>query len=452
MPTLPLPTVRCSFLLLGLLATGFLPLSGVADEAVPSDPQPRWWKGNIHTHTLWSDGNDFPEMVAEWYRTRDYNFLALSDHNTLSEGIRWMRYDAIAGRGGKDALKKYRSRFGGGWVETRGESGTPSYEVRLKPLVEFRALVEQRGRFIMIQGEEISDRSQGKPVHMNATNLKEVIQPLGGATVRQAIENNLRAVQDQAQRIGREILVHVNHPNFGYALTAEDLAAVLEERYFEVYNGHPGVAHEGDAHHPGVERLWDIANTIRLGQLQAAPLFGVATDDSHKYHGQVGSRPGRGWVMVRSNYLTPEHIIRSMKAADFYASSGVLLKSVEFDADAGELSLQIDGREGATYTTRFIGTLIDYDQTSQPRKTADGKPVTATRKYSADVGKVLATVKGLRPAYQLTGKELYVRAVVTSSVHHPDPSFRDQHEQAWTQPVGWRRRLDSSRDVRQTTK
>src|SRR6188474_2299929 len=79
----------------------------LADEAVPANPQPRWWKGNLHTHTFWSDGDDFPEMVAEWYRTRDYNFLALSDHNVLSQGMRWMKAADIQKRGGEDVLKKY---------------------------------------------------------------------------------------------------------------------------------------------------------------------------------------------------------------------------------------------------------------------------------------------------------------------------------------------------------
>src|SRR5690606_33661001 len=146
-------------------------------------PPLRWWKGNIHTHSLWSDGNDFPEMIAEWYRTNGYNFLALSDHNILSEGVRWIKHDEIVRRGGKDALAKYRRRFGGGWVETRGTEGTPDFEVRLKPLEEFRPLVEERGRFLMIQGEEISDRVEGKPIHMNATNIKELVLPLGGVTV-----------------------------------------------------------------------------------------------------------------------------------------------------------------------------------------------------------------------------------------------------------------------------
>jgi hypothetical protein len=406
-----------------------------ADDAVPADPPLRWFKGNIHTHTLWSDGNEFPEMVAEWYRTHDYNFLALSDHNVLSEGVRWMKHADIVKRNGKDALAKYRARFGGGWVETQGEPDSPDFAVRLKPLDEFRALVEERGRFIMIQGEEISDRAEGKPVHINATNVKEVIEPLGGATVRETIDNNLRAVEDQAERLGREILPHLNHPNFGLAVTAEDLAAVLRERFFEVYNGHPGVKHLGDEHHPSVERLWDIANTIRIAQLKAPPLMGVATDDSHNYHGEKGSRPGRGWIMVRARYLTPEHILRAIKAGDFYASSGVTLSDVRFDAKTRTLQIDIAADEGASYTTQFIGTRSDYDASSEPRLDKDGKPIAATRKYSDDVGEVLATVKGLHPQYKLTGDELYVRAVITSSLHHGDPSFDHQHQQAWTQPV-----------------
>lgn len=427
--------VGCSLLFLGPA------LSRGQDDAVPAEPQSRYWKGNIHTHSLWSDGNDFPEMIAEWYRTHDYNFLALSDHNVLSEGSRWMKHDAIIARKGQTALEKYEKRFGGGWVETRGERGTPGFEIRLKPLDEFRSLVEERGRFIMVQGEEISDSVGGKPVHMNATNLKLVAPPLGGKTVAAAIEANLKAVQDQADRTGREILVHLNHPNFGFAVTAEDMAAAVSERFFEVYNGHPVVKHLGDADHPRVEALWDIANAIRLGQLQTAPLFGVATDDSHSYHGEAGSHVGRGWIMVRSRYLTPEHLIRAIKSGEFYASSGVTLRSVQFDAVSKKLSLEIEAEEGVEYTTEFIGTPVDFDPASEPRLDKDGKPIVATRKYSPAIGQVFTTVAGPRPEFQLTGRELYVRAVVTSSRPPVDPAFKDQRQQAWTQPVGWEHHL-----------
>jgi hypothetical protein len=418
-------------------------LYAAARAAEPvNDAGLRWWKGNIHTHSLWSDGNDFPEMIADWYKSHGYQFLALSDHNILSEGVRWMKHDEIVKRGGKDALAKYVRRFGDKWVETRGTPGTPDHAVRLQPLDRFRTLLEEPGRFLMIQGEEISDKAEGVPVHLNATNLEKLIEPVGGRTVAEAIDNNLRAAEEQARQTGREMLVHLNHPNFGFAITAEDLASVLRERFVEVYNGHPSVYHLGNDERASVEQIWDIANTIRVSQLAAPPLFGVATDDSHNYHSSAGATSGRGWIMVRAARLEPETLIKAIKAGDLYASSGVTLRDVRYDPQKKVLRLDVHAEQGIEYSTQFIGTKVGYNPDSKPRTGDDGKPLRTTRKYSADVGQVFATVSGTSPSFQLTGDELYVRAVVTSTKPHPNPSFMGQHEQAWTQPVGWQERLD----------
>ena len=71
----------------------------------------------------------------------------------------------------------------------------------------------------------------------------------------------------------------------------------------------------------------------------------------------------------------------------------------------------------------------------------EGKEIVATRTYSSDVGKVLAKITGTSATYQLTGNELYVRAVVTSTKKHWNPSLENQTEQAWTQPVGWQKHI-----------
>jgi hypothetical protein len=142
--------------------------------------------------------------------------------------------------------------------------------------------------------------------------------------------------------------------------------------------------------------------------------------------------------MVRAKHLTPESLIRAINRGDFYASSGVALGEIVFDEESDTLSLTIEPDGDAIFTTQFIGTSADYDATSEPRTDKAGKPQAATQKYSSDVGAVFATVTGLNPSYKLTGRELYVRAVVTSSRSHHDPSFKDQHQQAWTQPVGWK--------------
>jgi len=50
---------------------GCLVLVGCA----PVEPEPQWWKGNLHTHSLWSDGDDYPEMILDWYKTNGYHFM-----------------------------------------------------------------------------------------------------------------------------------------------------------------------------------------------------------------------------------------------------------------------------------------------------------------------------------------------------------------------------------------
>src|SRR5690606_24632135 len=138
------------------------------------------------------------------------------------------------------SLAASKERFGEDFVETRtGADG--KVEVRLKRLDEIRAVLEEPGRFLLIPAEEISDRYEKLPIHINATNVGEAIRPQGGGSVREVMRNNLRAVKEQAVRLARPILAHLNHPNFYWAITAEDLAHVVEERFFEVFNGHPEV-------------------------------------------------------------------------------------------------------------------------------------------------------------------------------------------------------------------
>ena len=50
-----------------------------------------WHKGNLHTHSFWSDGDDFPEMIIKWYKDHEYQFIALSDHNTIADSDFWYK-------------------------------------------------------------------------------------------------------------------------------------------------------------------------------------------------------------------------------------------------------------------------------------------------------------------------------------------------------------------------
>ncbi len=393
----------------------------------------RWWRGNLHTHTLWSDGDDYPEMVADWYRSKGYHFLTLSDHNTLSDTEKWISPSKL--KTGEEALTKYRARFGAEWVEERAVEGKT--EVRLKRFAEYAGKVGEAGRFLMIPSEEVT----GKAVHINATNLREVILPYSGLGDRtsggmvKAMQYVFDAVAEQGKRLGVPMMAHLNHPNFTWAVTAEELMQVDRARFFEVYNGHPTVHNGGDNVHAGTEAMWDIVLSERLGHLGKEVMYGVATDDSHRYHTEDprSSTVGHGWVMVRAERLEAGALVEAMNRGDFYASTGVSLKGVT--RSDGILSVEVDAEAGVDYTIEFIGTRRGYDRVSHPVMDTKGGEMRVTRRYSADVGAVLATERGVKAEYRLRGDELYVRARVTSSRDQQRSPVAGDKERAWTQPL-----------------
>ena len=391
----------------------------------------KWWKGNLHTHTLWSDGDDYPEQIAKWYKDHGYHFLTLTDHNTLQTGERWI--DVMKSKGGPPAFAKYSKAWGRDWVQTRTREGRQ--EVRLRTLEEFRSHLEKPGAFLMIKGEEITDRWKNAPVHMNATNLRELIKPQGGNSVLEVMQANMNQLLSQRKTTGQPMFLHLNHPNFGWGVTAEDLMRVKGESFFEVYNGHPSVRNIGDKTHASTERMWDIINTRRLSELNMNILYGLATDDSHNYHGLAPGRSnsGRGWVMVRAAKLEPLSLISAMESGNFYSSTGVTLK--ELTQTKKEIAISIALEKGISYTIQFIGTRKGYDPKNEPYTLVSGAKLRVTHRYSDDIGQVLATIKGPRAVYRLKGDEIFVRAKIISSKPQENAITPNANEMAWTQPI-----------------
>jgi hypothetical protein len=231
------------------------------------------------------------------------------------------------------------------------------------------------------------------------------------------------------------MFAHLNHPNFKWAITAEELMRIDHEQFFEVYNGHPSVNNDGDELHAGTERVWDIVLAERLGHLGKPVMYGLATDDSHHYHSTSpkASLSGRGWVMVKAKELSADALVAAMEQGDFYSSSGVTFKTLQ--VGAGRIALQIKAEAGVEYVIDFIGTRKGYDRKTVAVKAADGSEPRVTRRYSAEVGVVLASAKGTKAEYILKGDELYVRARVTSSKPMQSSPVGGEVEKAWTQPL-----------------
>lgn len=392
-----------SIRLAGILAITFL-MIGCAQEE-----QFQWYKGNLHTHSYWSDGNNYPEMIMDWYKSNGYDFVALSDHNILAEGEKWMDVEKNTPR--DSIFQAYLDEFGTDWVEYQDRDSV--FHVRLKTLEEYRTLFEEEESFLIIKSEEITDGFEDKPVHVNATNIQELIEPQGGNSVAEVMQNNIDAVLEQRKETGKPMFPHVNHPNFGWAVTAEDLKKLEGERFFEVYNGHPHVHNYGDSLRSGTEQMWDEVITYYL--LEDKPvLYGIAVDDAHHYHEFDSGRanPGRGWIYVRSRSLTPDALITAMERGDFYSSTGVRLTDLRFDGNT--LTVEIDEEEGVNYTTQFIGTPSDSETKTSV---------------------LLDTVNGTSASYTFSGDEMYVRAKIISDKLKENPYAEGEFEVAWTQPV-----------------
>ncbi|MFD1095092.1 PHP domain-containing protein [Salegentibacter chungangensis] len=365
-----------------------------------------WYKGNLHTHTYWSDGDEFPEMVLDWYRKNDYQFVAISDHNILPEGEKWKTIPKDSSY--QKAFQNYLNKYGEDWVHYKEDN--EGIHVKLKTYQEFSDLFEKKGSFMIFKAEEVTSYLEGKAVHMGAINIKHLVEPQNGNSIAELIQNNLDAIKSQEDSIGRPVLQHLNHPNFTYAITAEDIIKLNGERFFEVFNGHPHVNNYGDSVHNSTEEMWDRVN-IAYANNNKPLLFGIATDDSHNYHkfGQKYSNAGRGWVTVRADTLSRTAIINNLESGDFYASTGVELEALKMKRD--KIKFQIKAEEGVSYTTQIIGV---YKNSFKPE--------------------IIANLEGADIRFEIPDDLLFLRAKIISDKPKKNPYKKGDVEVAWLQP------------------
>jgi hypothetical protein len=324
----------------GFICIGILLAAGVdAPAQQPRGEAPlKWFKGNTHTHSLNSDGDSTPDDVVRWYREQRYHFLVITDHNVVT------------------------------------------------PVEGLNATAGMPERFLLIRGEEVTDQAAGKPVHLNMLGGEGVVPPEGGESVAEALRRDV-AVITAARGV-----ISINHPNFGWSMSAADLAGGTGAHLLEIHNGHFMVNNAGGGGQPGAEALWD-------GMLSAGiRIFGVASDDLHQLKqpwAKGAARPGQGWVVVRAAQLTAEAILSALAAGDFYASTGVELSDVQVTPEA--LTVTVKEQSFAKYTIQFIG----------------------------QGGRLLKEAIASPARYEITGGEGYVRAKVLDS----------NGQVAWTQPA-----------------
>ena len=264
---------------------------------------------------------------------------------------------------------------------------------------------------MVIKSEEVTSSFKNKPVHINVTNIEEKIDPIRGTSVLDVMQRTLDAVLEQRKRLNIPMFAHINHPNFGYGISTEDLKQLNGERFFEVYNGHPAVNNEGNDTNVDTETMWDLIN-IHYYKEEKPLLFGIATDDSHRYHSfsSDDSNSGRGWVMVNSKKLDTDHLISAMETGDFYASTGVFLEKLYMDQN--EIKIVIDSEVGVNYEIAFMG----YQKGAEEVVT-------------------LKKIQGTSASYTYQKEDVFVRVSINSDAKKENPIIENETKKAWTQPL-----------------
>lgn len=403
-----------------------------AEVHLKADDTQRWYKGQTHTHTLWSDGDAPPDYVTHLYKERGYNFISITEHNVLPVAQRWMP----VGRGkriSEKQLELFRDTLGEENVEVREVDG--KLQMRLKTLPDLKEHFDVPGEFEVMWGEEIT--SFTPEVHVNGINVREVIRQATSEEKSWAIRTNINAVAEQSKRLGIPMFAHLDHPNWSGGITPKDMLDAGNVSFFEVYNGHGGVRNWGRAEMNMVstEKMWDIMLAQRLSR-GGGVVYGVGTDDGHNYFNfAVGkANPFRGWCMVLAPELSAAAIVTSYQQGRYYISTGVTLDEIKADDEGLRISIQAD--EGVTYTTQFIGTMKSTSTASRAPKDALGNDIPrVTRVYESGVGQILFETTDNPAVYPFTGDELYVRAKVSSDVLQDNPFAEGDLESAWIQPV-----------------
>ncbi len=397
-----------------------------------------WYRGNLHMHSLWSDGNAFPEDAVGWYRDHGYQFVTLSDHQALQ-----LDTNAWLEAGSKKLSREVADHFlkaHPASAEVRKEGG--KQYLRLKTVWELKKMFDEPETFLMVPGHELNRVIGGLQVHMNAVNVHDTLPYRYGDTPAETFARIELALRSWGDEQDVPTLFMLNHPTWPYFdIRPEVLIGLPQIRFVEVCNADGGSTFPPNRSWYSVEKFWDIVNAFRIED-GYDPVFGTASDDTHTYTDPKGSaRPGEGWVCVRAARLEPSALVQAMYRGDFYASTGVTLADVAFDAGTGTLRVKVSPDAGVTYTVRFITTKAGFDRTTEtfddPAK--EKKPARTGIRYSDAIGRTAKTVEGAEAAYTLEPDDLYVRATVTSSRKAVNRvSNEPDFDTAWTQPCGGR--------------
>ena len=224
-------------------------------------------------------------------------------------------------------------------------------------------------------------------MHVNSLDGARRVGAQTGGSIVDVLQRSVDAIR------GVSGVPHINHPNFQWAFTTDELQQVKNNKLFEIFNGHPTVNNVGGGNVPGLEEVWDrlLSNgdpAVRHRGRRRAQFQAAGQPDGRRAGPRLGDGP-RG--APRS-----EGVARIARARRLLRVHRRRARGHRRPAPAG-MTVKVKPEGTSKYRIQFIGA----------------------------GGRILSDVGDVSASYTFKGDEGYVRAKVIES----------NGRMAWCQPV-----------------
>ena len=254
-------------------------------------PQKNSYKANLHCHSTVSDGKFTPEELKKMYKDNGYSILAYTDHEVLVPHTELCDDDFLAVTGYE--------------IQVYGDMDLPK---RLRRVSHLNFYPENQ--------DECKMPFFNLPDVLRLDKMPDISKAVYDGDGNDYKEYSAKGLNDLIQKANRAgFIVSYNHPTW----SKEDASIYTNLNglfAMEIFN-HNAALSGHDTYCPYV-----YDEMLRSGQRIGC----IATDDTHVFDDLFG-----GFTYIFADDLTHSSIIKALKAGDFYASRGPVIKSLWYE-------------------------------------------------------------------------------------------------------------------------
>ena len=255
-----------------------------------------FYKANLHCHSNLSDGKLSPEQLKEMYKEKGYSILAITDHDSIRSHADLDDADFLTITAMEISVKQRL-------VSTSADRHMKVCHLNVYAL-------EQDNEYNVCYSTEYDKYSSEE-------RKQKILAENGMDYKREYSAEGINAIIDAANQNG--FLVCYNHPAWSLENYA-DYSQYNNLWALEIYNNDCVVTGLYEYNQQAFDDF------LRLGK----KVFPVAADDNHnkKHQDSFG-----GFVLVNCDALEYGQVMNSLKAGDFYASTGPEIYEITLEGD-----------------------------------------------------------------------------------------------------------------------